>query len=250
MQFFGRTEEIKRLQNQLSAVQSQHESRMVCLMGRRRVGKTTLLLKAFENKRCLVLYLYVPNRCTLNELVRAWLDQVVEIFKLPFPPAVQTPTDVLQVVMHLSKDAPCVIIIDECQELNQMDPAFWGKLQELWDRCRQSSRTLLVMSGSIISALEDIFGNNSKPLYGRLNDQMMLMPFGPSDMCTIMGTLAPLASDLDLLTVYAMTGGVAKNQGIIQALEEKLGAKLYICDEAQLCGALGAALFAADMADA
>jgi coA-substrate-specific enzyme activase, putative len=37
---------------------------------------------------------------------------------------------------------------------------------------------------------------------------------------------------------------VAKNQGIIQALEEKLGAKLYICDEAQLCGALGAALFA------
>ena len=43
---------------------------------------------------------------------------------------------------------------------------------------------------------------------------------------------------------YMMTGGVAKNQGIIQALEEKLGAKLYICDEAQLCGALGAALFA------
>ena len=43
---------------------------------------------------------------------------------------------------------------------------------------------------------------------------------------------------------YMMTGGVAKNKGIIQALEEKLGAKLYICDEAQLCGALGAALFA------
>ncbi|MEE0073768.1 MAG: acyl-CoA dehydratase activase, partial [Lachnospiraceae bacterium] len=37
---------------------------------------------------------------------------------------------------------------------------------------------------------------------------------------------------------YMMTGGVAKNKGIIQALEEKLGAKLYICDEAQLCGAL------------
>ena len=43
---------------------------------------------------------------------------------------------------------------------------------------------------------------------------------------------------------YMMTGGVAKNQGIINALEEKFGAKLYICDEAQLCGALGAALFA------
>lgn len=43
---------------------------------------------------------------------------------------------------------------------------------------------------------------------------------------------------------YMMTGGVAQNQGIIKALEEKLGAKLYICKEAQLCGALGAALFA------
>lgn len=43
---------------------------------------------------------------------------------------------------------------------------------------------------------------------------------------------------------YMMTGGVAKNKGVTQALEEKLGAKLYICDKAQICGALGAALFA------
>ena len=39
-------------------------------------------------------------------------------------------------------------------------------------------------------------------------------------------------------------------KGIIQALEEKLGAKLYICDEAQLCGALGAALFAYEKCNA
>ena len=43
---------------------------------------------------------------------------------------------------------------------------------------------------------------------------------------------------------YMRTGGVAQNPGVVQALEEKLGAKLYICEEAQLCGALGAALFA------
>ena len=43
---------------------------------------------------------------------------------------------------------------------------------------------------------------------------------------------------------YMMTGGVAKNPGIVHALEEKLKSKLYICDEAQICGALGAALFA------
>ena len=43
---------------------------------------------------------------------------------------------------------------------------------------------------------------------------------------------------------------VARNKGIIQALEEKLGAKLYICDEAQLCVALVAALFAYEKCNA
>ena len=41
-----------------------------------------------------------------------------------------------------------------------------------------------------------------------------------------------------------MTGGVAKNAGVVDAIEKKLGCKLYISDKAQLCGALGAALFA------
>ena len=48
---------------------------------------------------------------------------------------------------------------------------------------------------------------------------------------------------------YMMTGGVSKNKGLVKTLEEKLGTKLVISDKAQLCGALGAALFAVDMAD-
>lgn len=48
---------------------------------------------------------------------------------------------------------------------------------------------------------------------------------------------------------YMMTGGVSKNKGLVKTLEEKLGTKLVISDKAQLCGALGAALFAADMTD-
>ena len=47
---------------------------------------------------------------------------------------------------------------------------------------------------------------------------------------------------------YMMTGGVAQNQGLVKTLEERLGTKLVISDKSQLCGALGAALFAADMA--
>ncbi len=46
---------------------------------------------------------------------------------------------------------------------------------------------------------------------------------------------------------YMMTGGVSKNKGLVKTLEEKLGTTLVVSDQAQLCGALGAALFARDL---
>ncbi len=49
---------------------------------------------------------------------------------------------------------------------------------------------------------------------------------------------------------YMMTGGVSKNQGLVKTLEEKLGTTLVVSEKAQLCGALGAALFAMDMVTA
>lgn len=45
-----------------------------------------------------------------------------------------------------------------------------------------------------------------------------------------------------------MTGGVSKNRGVVMALEETLGEPLIVDGKAQLCGALGAALFARDQA--
>ncbi len=47
---------------------------------------------------------------------------------------------------------------------------------------------------------------------------------------------------------YMMTGGVSKNAGLVQTLQEQLGAPLVVSDKAQVCGALGAALFAREMA--
>lgn len=49
-------------------------------------------------------------------------------------------------------------------------------------------------------------------------------------------------------STYMMTGGVSKNRGLVKTLEEKLGTRLIISDRAQLCGALGAALFAWELA--
>ena len=43
---------------------------------------------------------------------------------------------------------------------------------------------------------------------------------------------------------FMMTGGVAKNPGVVRAVEEKIGASLYICEEPEIVGAAGAALYA------
>ena len=41
-----------------------------------------------------------------------------------------------------------------------------------------------------------------------------------------------------------MTGGVAKNPGVVRAVEEKIGGRLYICPEPEIVGAAGAAIYA------
>jgi len=43
---------------------------------------------------------------------------------------------------------------------------------------------------------------------------------------------------------YMMTGGVSKNKGLVKTLSEHLGEPITISEDAQLCGAIGAALFA------
>ena len=57
---------------------------------------------------------------------------------------------------------------------------------------------------------------------------------------------AALASRAGAKGPYMMTGGVARNRGVTEALEARLGAPLWLPPEPDLCGALGAALFALD----
>jgi predicted CoA-substrate-specific enzyme activase len=44
---------------------------------------------------------------------------------------------------------------------------------------------------------------------------------------------------------FVMTGGVAKNSGVVAALEERLGTRVLLPEEPQIVGALGAAIIAA-----
>lgn len=62
----------------------------------------------------------------------------------------------------------------------------------------------------------------------------------------VAGKTASLVKRLKGQPAYIMTGGVAQNEGVVRAMEEKLGAPVHVDERAQLCGAIGAALIAAE----
>ncbi|MBU5227672.1 2-hydroxyacyl-CoA dehydratase [Clostridium senegalense] len=51
-----------------------------------------------------------------------------------------------------------------------------------------------------------------------------------------------LVKRIGLNDLFMITGGVSKNYGVVLAIEEKLNSKLIVSKEAQVCGAIGAAL--------
>ena len=55
---------------------------------------------------------------------------------------------------------------------------------------------------------------------------------------------ASLVNRAKAVPKFMMTGGVAKNRGVVKAISEKLQAEITIDEMAQYCGALGAALYA------
>jgi predicted CoA-substrate-specific enzyme activase len=57
-----------------------------------------------------------------------------------------------------------------------------------------------------------------------------------------------LATRVGMHPMVMMTGGVAKNAGVVKAIETKIGLPLSVPEEPQTVGAYGAALFARDLA--
>ncbi len=60
----------------------------------------------------------------------------------------------------------------------------------------------------------------------------------------IAGKAVSLLQRINPAPVYMMTGGVAKNSGLVKVLEEKLGSPVFIYKEPEIIGALGAAIYA------
>jgi predicted CoA-substrate-specific enzyme activase len=63
----------------------------------------------------------------------------------------------------------------------------------------------------------------------------------------VAGRVSRMVKKLKVEPDVVFTGGVAKNIGVVKALEENLGCKVFVPEEPLLTGAMGAALLAKDM---
>ena len=65
----------------------------------------------------------------------------------------------------------------------------------------------------------------------------------------VAGKAYSLIRRVGLEGAYMMTGGVAQNPGVVRAVEELIGEKLFICEDPEIVGATGAALLALEKSE-
>src|SRR5690554_1812110 len=204
MKFYDREQEIELLQRIES--RSVTTARMTTVVGRRRVGKTTLLKVAF--KQTPVLYFFIAKK---NEVLLCDEFTIEVQEKLGFSLGnFQRFTDLFQSIMQLSEKINFTLVIDEFQEFENINRSVFSDMQNIWDSYKDQSTMNLILCGSIYSLMKRIFENSQEPLFGRATSKIMLKPFDIKTIKEILGDYNSGYSNEDLLAFYMVTGGVAK----------------------------------------
>lgn len=206
--YYDREEELRILGRQLSLVPSNQCSRLVVITGRRRVGKTQLIWHAMRNSDVPFIYLF-SSRTTQKVLINYWLTTIQQTLGLSYLPQCERLSQVVEFLLIQAKERQINVAIDECQEINFIEPSFWSEVQNFWDFNRQGSQLFLMMSGSVASAMRNIFQEYSEPLYGRVNHFVHVRPFDIQVLEEIFRDYSPSFKPDDLLALYTLTGGVA-----------------------------------------
>lgn len=204
MKFYDRKREIEILQ-EIEELSSEY-AQMTMMVGRRRIGKTTLLKNAFV--KTPVLYFFVGRK---NEVLLC--EEFVNEVEIKLHETLGQFTSFSQlfkVIMQLSKRLNFTLIIDEFQEFRNLNPSVFSDMQNIWDSIKEESKINLVLCGSIYSMMKQIFENAKEPLYGRVTFRIHLKPFDMSTLKEILHDYHPQYTSEDLLAFYMITGGVAK----------------------------------------
>lgn len=208
MRFYNRENEIAELKR-ICNLSFTHNSRMTVLTGRRRIGKTSLIKKAFEDSDAPMLYFFTGRKAEaalVDDFVREIHDKLYGYV----PEGLMSVTGVLRHLFELAKTERFTLVIDEFQEFMTVNPSVFSDLQNLWDSYRLDTRMNLVLSGSVMSMMRRIFTDAHEPLFGRADNIINLRPFRIKVVKEILKDYNPEYTNGDLLALYSITGGIPK----------------------------------------
>ncbi|WP_316817449.1 ATP-binding protein [Pedobacter nyackensis] len=205
MKFYGRKKELEILK--LNEVQSGKTACFTVMVGRRRIGKTSLLLESVKNQK--YLYLFVSRK---NEqlLCTQFQKEAQEVLGLQIFGSITAFQDIFEQLLIYATKEHYTLIIDEFQELEYVNASIFSDIQRLWDKYKDQAKVNFIACGSIYSMMLKIFEDRKEPLFGRLTSKMVLQPFSVGVMKEILGDYNPKYTSKDLLCMYTITGGVAK----------------------------------------
>lgn len=200
-EFIGRREELGLLESGFSGP----ASAFVPIYGRRRVGKSELILHFMQGRPGVY---FVGKKAPAALQIREFLQEASVVLDEPLLatfPAESWGAALDAVVSRWRGDGKLILALDEFQWTVEASPELPSLLQERWDRqWRDSGRVFLILCGSYVGFMErEILGRKS-PLFGRRTAQIPLRPFGYREAALF----HPRYSILDQARAYFLCGGV------------------------------------------
>lgn len=205
MRFYDRKSELALLQS--NEKQSFETAVFTVLMGRRRVGKTSLVTQSLAGKEYAYLFVSKDSEALLCQNFQKELEAQIG---LTVYGEVSRFKDLFEVVMREAQRRHLTIVLDEFQTLYRINPSIYSDMQNVWDRYKQTAKINLIVLGSVQTLMKRIFEDEAEPLYGRPTSKFVLRPFTVEVLKEILHDANPNCSAEDLLCLYMITGGVAK----------------------------------------
>ncbi|MEL7599761.1 MAG: ATP-binding protein [Proteiniphilum sp.] len=206
MKFYNRTSELAELRRIQNLSFSDH-SRMTVVTGRRRIGKTSLVMKSVEGLP--TVYLFVGRKAEAS-LCAEYIPIISQSLDLFVPSEIRTFRSLFQYLMELASTRAFNLVIDEFQEFYNINESVYSDMQNIWDMYRKKSKMNLIVAGSIYSLMQKIFQDKKEPLFGRADNTIKLSAFDLVTLKEIIRDNNPNYTNDDLLALYSFTGGVPK----------------------------------------
>ncbi len=205
MKFYNRENELQILSD--IRKRSVQNSQMTVIVGRRRIGKTRLILKSLEKETFLYFFVAKKNEKLLCD---EFVEEAKKQLNLQIFGEINKFKDLFALLMQTAQTKAFTLIIDEFQEFNSINSAIYSEMQNIWDRNKNQTKMNLILSGSIYSLMTKIFENSKEPLFGRASERIHLKAFDIITLKKILKDNNNSFNNKDLLAFYILTGGVAK----------------------------------------